>query len=117
MTSIPAAAPDSTQVSPGRLTRPVLVIGTIFYITGTMSFIGIVTAFFTLRLYAFSNDSRIAFIILFAGLFFAFQGLIFILVARGGETQREQTDYLLKQVSALYSHSAAPGSPPPSAGG
>lgn len=115
--SLPAAAPDSPQAIHRRITRPVLIIGTIFYISGTVSFIGIVAAFFSLRMYAFSTDSRIAFVVLFAGLFFAFQGLIFILLARGGEGQREQADYLLKQINALYSHGAAPGRPPESSPG
>lgn len=102
----PSAASSADDAQHDLLARSALVIGIIFYIAGTLSFIGIAVAFFALRMYELSTDSRIAFIILFAGLFCTFQGLIFILVARGGEVRRRQNNYLIEQMTALYSHGA-----------
>jgi hypothetical protein len=83
-----ASVPPPAIAHPGWPERLAMVIGIIFYTAGSAAFIGIAIAFFMLRLYKVNNDSRIAFIVLFAGLFFSLQGLIFILVARGGELRR-----------------------------
>lgn len=96
---------------PDLLERSTALIGLIFYVAGSVAFLGIAIAFFMFRMYALSSDSRIAFIILFAGLFCALQGLIFILVARGGELRRH-THYMLGQISALNAYSVVTPAPP-----
>jgi hypothetical protein len=104
----PPAAADEISF----LSRSAMAIGVVLYAAGTLSFIGIFAAFFELRIYAISSESRITFMILFTGLFCAFQGLIFILMARGGEIRRRQINYMLEQIRILYSHSS-PGVPMP----
>lgn len=115
MREISAPSPGfdpASDTKMGLLARATLIIGIVFYVAGTLSFAGIAVAFFAFRMYALSSDSRIAFIVLFTGLFCALQGLIFILVARGGEARRTQMNYMLQQIHILYSHSA-PGTPAP----
>ena len=92
---------------PDLLERSAALIGVIFYVAGSAAFLGIAVAFFMFRMYMLSSDSRIAFIILFSGLFCTLQGLIFILVARGGELRRH-TNYMLGQINAMSAYSGAP---------
>jgi hypothetical protein len=81
--------------------RTAVIIGLIFYAAGTVSFAGIVVAYFSLRMYNYSDDTRIAFIILFSSLFCMIQGLIFILITRGGELRRSQMEFMLSQIGIL----------------
>jgi len=83
-----------------------MLIGLILYVAGTISFVGVFIAFFALRLYAISSESRLAFMVLFTGLFCAFQGLVFILVARSMQSQREQMSFVLEQIRIIYASSA-----------
>lgn len=109
----PYGAPE---VPRGILPRLAMIMGVVFYIAGTLSFIGIFIAFFAMRLFAVSDASRIAFMILFTGLFCAFQGLILILITRGGEAERQQNSFLLEQIRRITSHSVPPaGTSPPEA--
>lgn len=102
------ATPARPAGRPAFLEHSALIIGIIFYITGTAAYVGITVAFFMLRMYAVSSDSRIGFFVLFIGMFIALQGLIAILVARGGNGRRPHEDYLLNHMTALYSHGVLP---------
>lgn len=115
----PISAPPRSRarapLDPDRvLHRSALIIGIILYAAGTISFAGIFIAFFLLRLYAVSNESRITFMILFTGLFCAFQGLVFILMARSRLSQQKQMNFMLEQIRIIYSGS--PGDLPPAPG-
>lgn len=105
-----AARPIDVIFPPGQdlLSRVWVVIGFIFYIAGTISFAGIVVAYFSLKMYNYSDDTRIAFIVLFSSLFCMIQGLIFILITRGGELRRSQMEFMLSQIGIIK----AQGSPP-----
>jgi hypothetical protein len=107
-----AARPIDVILPPGQelLTRVGVVIGLIFYIAGTISFAGIVVAYFALKMYDFSDDTRIAFIVLFSSLFCMIQGLIFILITRGGELRRSQMEFMLSQLGILKSQGPFPRS-------
>jgi hypothetical protein len=98
-----ASRPVDVMFPPGQdlLSRVGVVIGLIFYIAGTISFAGIVVAYFSLKMYNYSDDTRIAFIVLFSSLFCMIQGLIFILITRGGELRRSQMDFMLSQIGIL----------------
>jgi hypothetical protein len=109
--TIPRRLPLDSEITPDILERSAALIGIILYVAGSVSFIGIAISFFMFRLYALNSESRISFIILFVGLFCALQGLIFILVARGGELRRH-TNYILGQISITQAHSDAPPSAP-----
>lgn len=90
------------------LARTGVIIGLIFYIAGTISFAGIVVAYFSLKMYDYSDDTRIAFIVLFSSLFCMIQGLIFILITRGGELRRSQMEFILGQVRILKAQGSLP---------
>ena len=98
-----AARPVDVMFPPGQdvMARIGVIIGLIFYIAGTISFAGIVVAYFSLKMYDYSDDTRIAFIVLFSSLFCMIQGLIFILITRGGELRRSQMDFMLSQIGIL----------------
>ncbi len=100
---------EDPQAPSDKVERAATMIGIIFYVAGTLAFVGIAIAFFAYRLYEASNGSRIAFIILFAGLFACLQGMVFLLAARRGETRR-QMDFILQQIrqqGALSEHRRA----------
>jgi hypothetical protein len=105
-----AAAPVKFILPPGQelMTRMGVIVGLIFYVTGTTSFAGIVVAYFSLGMYDFSDDTRIAFIILFSSLFCMLQGLIFILITRGGELRRSQMEFMLSQIGILKAQGNIP---------
>jgi hypothetical protein len=105
-----AASPARVIFPPGQdlFSRMGVIISLIFYIAGTISFAGIVVAYFSLKMYDFSSDTRIAFIVLFSSLFCMIQGLIFILITRGGELRQSQMEFMLSQIGILK----AQGSPP-----
>lgn len=104
------AGPMGVIMPPGQdlLSRMGVVIGLIFYIAGTISFAGIVVAYFSLKMYDFSDDTRIAFIVLFSSLFCMIQGLIFILITRGGELRRSQMEFMLSQIGILKAQGSIP---------
>ena len=95
------------------MTRVIQLIGVILYCCGTFSFVGISAAFFMFRMFDLSTETRLAFIVLFFGLFATFQGLIFILIARGRVSRHEQMSYLIDQIRALSDHSSPPKIPDP----
>jgi hypothetical protein len=105
-----AADPFRVIMPPGQdlLSRVGVIIGLIFYAAGTLSFAGIVVAYFSLRMYDFSDDTRIAFIVLFSSLFSMIQGLIFILITRGGELRRSQMEFMLSQIGVLKAQGTSP---------
>lgn len=105
-----AADPFGVIMPPGQdlLSRIGVLIGLIFYVAGTISFAGIVVAYFSLRMYDFSDDTRIAFIVLFSSLFCMIQGLIFILITRGGELRRSQMEFMLSQIGVLKAQGTSP---------
>ena len=100
--TVPAPSPGRDFL-PAASERVTTIVGVFFYIAGTVAFVGIAIAFFLFRMYDLSNDSRIAFIILFSGLFLSMQGLIFLLLSRNSE-QRRTTNLMLRQMAALYGH-------------
>lgn len=104
------AGPVKLIMPPGQdfMSRMGVVIGLIFYVAGTISFAGIVVAYFSLKMYDFSDDTRIAFIVLFSSLFCMIQGLIFILITRGGELRRSQMEFMLSQIGLLKAQGSAP---------
>jgi uncharacterized Tic20 family protein len=87
-------------------------IGVTFYAIGSAVFIGITISFFAMHMYLTTAASRVSFIVIFAAMFYAMQGLIAVLVTKGGEAHRRQENYLLNQMKALYSH-GAPGASAP----
>jgi hypothetical protein len=108
-------APESPKpleviLPPGQdfMGRVGVIIGLIFYVAGTISFAGIVIAYFELKMYDFSNDTRVAFIILFSSLFCMMQGLSFILMTRGGELRRSQMEFMLSQIGILRAQGPFP---------
>lgn len=101
------APPPDTEFLPQVQERIGMIVGVFFYVAGTIAFVGIAIAFFLFRMYQLSNDSRIAFIVLFAGLFLAIQGLIFLLISRNAE-QRRTTNIMLRQMASLYAYSSRP---------
>ncbi|MCW2929972.1 MAG: hypothetical protein JWM19_934 [Actinomycetia bacterium] len=104
--TVSAPAPGSDFL-PQFQERVTTIVGIFFYVAGTIAFVGIAVAFFVFRMYELSNDSRIAFIVLFSGLFLSIQGLIFLLLSRNSE-QRRTTNLMLRQMAALYGHSPRP---------
>ena len=111
MQETPEAGPPSRVVMPpgqDLLARTGVIIGLIFYVAGTISFAGIVVAYFAMKMYAYSDDTRIAFIILFSSLFCMIQGLIFILITRGGELRRSQMEFMLSQIGVLKAQGTVP---------
>jgi hypothetical protein len=107
-----AVGPARIIMPPGQdlLARTGVIIGLIFYVAGTISFAGIVVAYFSLKMYNYSDDTRIAFIVLFSSLFCMIQGLIFILITRGGELRRSQMEFMLSQIGILKAQGSAPKS-------
>jgi hypothetical protein len=105
-----AVSPVRVIMPPGQdlLARTGVVIGLIFYVAGTISFAGIVVAYFSLKMYEYSDDTRIAFIVLFSSLFCMIQGLIFILITRGGELRRSQMEFMLSQIGILKAQGSVP---------
>jgi len=102
--------PVGVIMPPGQdiLARTGVVIGLIFYVAGTISFAGIVVAYFLMKMYEYSDDTRIAFIVLFSSLFCMIQGLIFILITRGGELRRSQIEFMLSQIGILKAQGSLP---------
>lgn len=115
--SISVFSPLPRVPDPVRMERVALIIGVVFYVAGSCAYIGLSISFFAFHVYNVSNESRIISIVLFGAMFYAIQGLIAILVARGGEAHRRHDEFLINQMRALYSHGVMPAEPlpPPSA--